>query len=410
MDVSVNVDRMINMSDAWITAAAAAALLDVTRPTLYAYVSRGMVRSQRGTGSSRERRYAREDVERLRRRAEERREPDKAAARALQWGVPVLESGITLIDGARLFYRGADALALAASRPVDEVASLIWSGHVNLRRPAGQVVTPPPETDYSFIPRAQRMLAAAADQDPSSADLRPERAVVSGWRILDLVTAAAAGRRPGSLPIERALARGWRLPIRHAGALRSALILCADHELNVSSFTARCVASAGSSLYAVVIAGLSAMQGSRHGGASARVGAMLDALRSSRDVPAAMAARLRRGDAVEGFGHPLYPGGDPRAAMILDDLARHHGRSAELSFVTRVAAAGRAAVGDAPNVDFALAALSRVLRLPPDAPLALFAVGRTIGWIGHALEQYATNQLIRPRARYVGVAPPQPGV
>ena len=122
--------ELINMTNqtSWMTAVEAAGRLGVSRPTLYAYVSRGLLRSQATPGPSRARGYAREDVERLRRRTEERRDPDKAAARALQWGVPVLESAITLIDGHTLFYRGHDALALAESRSVQEVASLVWTG------------------------------------------------------------------------------------------------------------------------------------------------------------------------------------------------------------------------------------------------------------------------------------------
>ena len=65
-----------------MSAADAARTLRVSRATLYAYVSRGMVRSQATPGMTRERAYAREDVEHLRRRTEERRAPDKAAARA----------------------------------------------------------------------------------------------------------------------------------------------------------------------------------------------------------------------------------------------------------------------------------------------------------------------------------------
>ena len=61
--------------------------------------------------------------------------------------------------------------------------------------------------------------------------------------------------------------------------------------------------------------------------------------------------------------------------------------------------------GERPNVDFALGAVSRVLGLPRASALTLFAIGRTIGWIGHAMEQYALDQIIRPRARYVGLAP-----
>ncbi|HTJ20774.1 MAG TPA: citrate synthase, partial [Gemmatimonadaceae bacterium] len=97
-------------TDAWIGAAEATRALGVTRPTLYAYVSRGLIRSEPAPGVTRERRYAREDVARLRRRADERRNPDKVAAHALQWGMPVLESSITLIGGDTLFYRGHDAI------------------------------------------------------------------------------------------------------------------------------------------------------------------------------------------------------------------------------------------------------------------------------------------------------------
>ena len=122
-----------------MTAAAAAGALGVNRATLYAYVSRGLVRSQATAGSSRARGYSREDVERLRRRTEDRRDPDKAAARALQWGVPVLESSITLIDGRRLYYRGHDAVALAETRPIQEVASLIWTGGFDTVFPARPV-------------------------------------------------------------------------------------------------------------------------------------------------------------------------------------------------------------------------------------------------------------------------------
>src|SRR5581483_1453521 len=117
------------MNDAaWMTAADASRALGVSRATLYAYVSRGYLRSESMPGASQERRYSRDDVERLRRRTESRRDPDKAAAHALQWGMPILESAITLIAEDRLYYRGHDAVQLARSRSVAEVASLVWTG------------------------------------------------------------------------------------------------------------------------------------------------------------------------------------------------------------------------------------------------------------------------------------------
>jgi citrate synthase len=390
----------------WLTAAEAARALGVSRATLYAYVSRKLVRSQARPGAARERGYAREDVERLRRRTEERRAPDKAAARVLQWGLPVLETSISLIDGDRLYYRGHDAVELARTRPLQQVASLVWTGGFDAALPPLQPARQPRvDESLPFIARAQAQVAVAAVHDPSAFDSRAESVAQCGWRILQSLTCAAVPTRPVEATIEQTLAAAWRVGARGADLLRAALVLCADHELNVSSFTARCVASAGATPYAVVLAGLAALGGARHGGTTARAESMLAALRREPDLRRAVAARLQRGERMEGFGHPLYPQGDPRAAALMGWLRERFARSAELAFVQKVAAAATAATGMHPNVDFTLAALARVLRLPPGAPLAVFAIGRTIGWIGHAIEQYATGQLIRPRARYVGALP-----
>jgi citrate synthase len=132
---------------------------------------------------------------------------------------------------------------------------------------------------------------------------------------------------------------------------------------------------------------------------------MLASMRRARNLRSAVAARLRRGESIDGFGHPLYPHGDPRAAMLIEWLRHSYASSAELAFALDFADAAASALREAPNIDFALAVLARVLRLSSGAPLTLFALGRTVGWIGHAIEQYATGQLIRPRAKYVGVVP-----
>jgi len=414
----------------WIGAGEAARLLRVSRATLYAYVSRGFIRSQAIPGTTRERAYARDDVERLRRQTEERRNPDKAAARALHWGMPILESSIALIDGNKLYYRGHDAVALSRTRSVADVASLIWTGqfdasfiaaspeHGRERVRRAHIRRRADERGLSFVARAQSLLAHAAARDPQAVDLRPDSVARTGWRILHLLTqAAASAPADATATIDQVLARAWGVSTRGVDVLRSALILCADHELNVSSFTARCVASAGSHPYAVVIAGLAALEGPRHGGASARAESMLASLRtprasraarsspSARDLRDAIAERLRRGETIDGFGHPLYRDGDPRGAALMALLHERYARSPELTFVSAAIDAAAAAIGEQPTIDFALAAVARVMRLPPGSPLTLFAIGRAIGWIGHALEQYATGQLIRPRAKYVGVMP-----
>jgi citrate synthase len=117
-----------------------------------------------------------------------------------------------------------------------------------------------------------------------------------------------------------------------------------------------------------------------------------------------VANRLRRGESLPGFGHPLYPAGDPRAALLLG-LAEASASTAEWRLVRALRKAGSELLQDFPNLDFGLAALARTYGLPRHAPLVLFALGRTVGWIAHAIEQYATGELIRPRARYTGPAP-----
>jgi citrate synthase len=389
----------------WIDAKAATRLLDVSRATLYAYVSRGYVRSEPVPGHPRERRYAREDVERLRVRAEERRNPEKAAAHALRWGVPILESSITLIADGKLYYRGQEVCELARTRSLEEVASLIWCNTFDadlFDTPLHVISGTATAADLPFINRAQSVLPLVAARDALAFDLRPRNVAQTGWRIVNLLTSVAAASQELAPTVEETLAREWAPTKKDAAKLiRAALIVCADHELNVSAFTARCVASASSNPYAVVLAGLAALEGTKHGGATARVDALWRQLRRVRDVRGTLAERLRRGESIDGFGHPLYPDGDPRATLLLGMLPK----SKELTFARTLSESVDSILGEKPNLDFALVTVERVLDLPSGSALALFAIGRTIGWIAHATEQYAQDAMIRPRAKYVGPKP-----
>ncbi len=394
----------------WLSSDDASKRLGVSRTTLYAYVSRGLVRSTAKPGNSHQRRYAAEDVERLRNRSEQRRDPGKTAERALHWGVPVLESSITLIDSDRLYFRGYEAGELARTRTVEEVAALLWTGSFDVSLFAGMplhvVAGGKSAEDLPFVSRAQSMLPLVGARDSLAYDLRPRAVAQTGWRIVNLLTSVAAESADLEDSIEETLQKRWIPKTPHAvELLRAALILCADHELNVSSFTARCVASAGSSPYAVVIAGLTAIEGAKHGGLSEKVESMLTDLRRTRDVRKALSDRLRRHEPIYGFGHRLYTNGDPRAAILMDLLAKRFAKSPEVIFTRNVAKVGEELTGDKPAIDFALAALARTLKLDRGAPLTLFALGRSIGWIGHAIEQYAKDEMIRPRARYVGEPP-----
>ena len=394
-----------------MTARQAASALGVSLPTLYSYVSRGMVRSEEVSGDSRIRRYWREDVNRLVERKDFRKNPANAAARGLHWGSPVLESALTLIDQGRLFYRGMDAIELARHATFEEVAALLWTGD---SMEAEKLFSKEAFKGSSKLPaffkqaaitgpivRCQQVLSLADAADPTAYDLRPAAVARCGARILPLMFQAVSGAAI-SPPMDASLARAW-LPRRKsaAPALRAALILCADHELNVSAFTARCIASAGATPYQVVLGALAALTGRRHGGVSEEIKALFAEAEATRQHRQLLARHLRVFGRIPGFGHPLYPDGDPRAQLLLS-LARTHGRGAALELTHRLIEAARGLTEDHPNLDFGLAALARSLDLPPEAPMVLFALGRTIGWIAHAIEQYADVRLIRPRAHYVG--------
>ena len=307
-------------------------------------------------------------------------------------------------------------MTLGQEATFEQVVRLLWTGAGALELPDSSIpaVCRDALTRLRALPvleRMQAILPIAAAGDSSAFDLRPELVAGTGWRILNLLTAAATLRTPTRpLPIASQLARGWGVPATAAVRVMDlALILCADHELNVSAFAVRVVASARSSPYDVVSAGLAAVRGPLHGGYTARIETLLDESGSAAGVRRAMTDRLRRGEAVPGFGHPLYPDGDPRAKALFAAVERVLPDSDATAWLGAIERAGQQLIGDHPTLDVGLVIVRRALGLPRGSALVLFALGRTAGWIAHAMEQYAADTLIRPRAAYVG-PPPRPSL
>jgi len=395
----------------FLTSDEAARALGVSPATLYAYVSRGMLRSEPMPGESRARRYRREDVERLQDRQGLRRQPARAVETALHWGMPVLESAITLIDDGRLYYRGHDAMALTNRETVERVAALLWTGDLDTPVFDGsEPLTIPalPATDPRLEPlaRFQMLLPLLAAGDLAAYDLRPDAVIRAASAIVRGFTAIAAGlpwqegQLAGLLQIGLAPHK-----IEATLLLRAALIVCADHELNVSSFTVRCIASARAPLYAAIAGGLAALSGARHGAASLQVESLLAEIQRDGDPRAVIAQRLRRGEDIPGFGHRLYPGGDPRATLLLDLLTETLPDTPAVQLGQATVAAASELTGRHANLELGLVTLTDALDLPPGSALTLMALGRTLGWIAHAIEEYDRDTLIRPRARYVGTNP-----
>lgn len=401
------------MSDEFISAREACALLGVSAATLYAYVSRGLLQSRPGA-DHRSRAYRRTDVDKLLQRKRAGRGAARGAAQSLDRGLPVMETRISLIRPDGPYYRGRSAIALACDgATLEDAARLLWDCGDD-----DPFATPPasawPDTVQAIaadpqLPPLERTMAAmpllglqVRQSFSAAAAIRREIAA----NLLRENAALLVARTPTARPVHDLLARTWKPRDRRLDNLvRAALVLCADHELNVSAFAARVVASTGAPLHATVCAGLAAISGPRHGGATARAYALI---RDAMDAPspaARIGERWKRGDDLPGFGHALYPDGDPRAATLLDMLRDERGGDRAMGSLDDLIAAAGDASGQRPNIDFMLAALCHVHALPATHALVLFATGRLAGWLAHAMEQQAMNQLIRPRARYSGLTP-----
>lgn len=375
----------------WLSATEALARLGSKPQSLYASVSRGRIRAKPDPADTRRSLYREEDVDRLASRARGRRSSSTVASEAISWGDPVLPSAISTVSGGRLYYRGLDVVELASAAPLEEVATLLWDGTWSLPAsvPGPAAATP---IAGAFAALAERAAVGVPSSGLGPWQLRSEAASVLGG-IADAMLGAGAG------PLHVRLAESLGRPAA-ADVLRRAMVLLADHELNASTFAARVAVSTGASLSAGALAGLAAFTGPRHGTAAAAVLALALDIGPHADRPGdGLREWLGEGRVIPGFGHRLYPRGDIRAEALLAAI------EVPPAFAT-LALAAEDLLGDRPNVDFALAALTACYDLPPPAPATIFALARSVGWLAHMLEQVASGQLIRPRARYVGPAVP----
>jgi citrate synthase len=384
----------------FIDASEATRRLAIKKATLYSYVSRNLVRVVPKPGNPRASLYNARDIEALVGRKQLRR-PSKAVERALDFGMPVLETSITYIQGGRLFYRGVDAIELAKHASLEEAARLLWQTGQDdavefgfdaakvkrwkeTARSAGAVAT---DRALTLLP-----LLLADDQSHLRPRIATSQAAALVGAVASAALRAAESRRASSLLHERLAAR-WKKP-EAKDAIRLALVLCADHELNASTFAVRVVASTGATVTASVLSGLAALSGPRHGAMSLRFGQLLGEMSSPRAARRMVLGRLERGEDLPGFDHPLYPDGDPRGAALIEAVPRD-------PLVAAVAKIALEVSGTRPTLDVGLVAIERAFELPRGSGLALFTIGRTVGWLAHAMEQRQSPQLIRPRARYV---------
>ncbi len=400
----------------WLSREQAIELLGVKAATLYTYVSRGWV-ERRASGRGRENVYARRDIERLCRRRDARSGHAPAAAQALRWGPPVLDTTISDVRNGTLSLRGRSVEELTEQLTSFE-AWVAWLWKADSDRVANLV----PES-FAGVPKSypnpaapvltdlarQMLTLQAGDRDEDQ--LGPAREHARGRAAIRLLVRVpprteaplwvTAGEATEHAVARRVCARFGETREAAIATVDLALRMIAEHGLAASTFATRVTASTGAGLYASLAAGLCACDGPRHGGACRTLEQLSERLVDRAAAREHVRDRLRARQSVPGFGHPLYPDGDPRgAAVVAAAAALGGGRRFEALEAIRheMAAAGY----PMPSIDFGLATLTAALGWPVGAATWVFGVGRCAGWVAHVVEQRGSEAILRPRARFGG--------
>jgi citrate synthase len=376
-----------------LTAGEAADVLGVRLPTIYAYVSRGVLIRSVATDSAGRRvsHFDREQVLSVARA----RTRTKAGSLAL-----LLESDVTQLDPrGRLCFRGHDVAELASTMSFEGAADMVWqvphddSSWVTPQQAGGDLATHPAFVHDLPLPtdRMQVAVTIGAANDPNRHDLTVDHVARVGRAAIRLMTSAAA-----RYPIDgdgddtaTALwfgATGQRPKPAEHRALTATLICLLDHELTTSTMAARAAAGTHADPWMVLLTGIAAMRGPRQAAASTVATEQLRSWLTTGDVPKKLA----------GFGHKVYEGPDPRAEIILALVADLDPRAADK--VERLAVHAAREFNAYPNVDLALAALTVVCDLPPTTSEVIFTTSRSVGLLAHALEEYPHRLRLRPRA------------
>lgn len=343
-------------------------------------------------------------------------------------GVVAAETILSHTDPANgmVWVRGVALPALVAHHGFEGTVALLWDGFAGqglsaagLRDPFGQARIAAYETLSAWLPLAAgrplfegvRLALAAQPDSASAAEL---------LAALTVAVPALARQSVGQPPLapDPALStasdllrmlHGRTQAADRVAALDTYFTVMCESGLSASAFTARVVASTGASLAAAVLAAWCAFTGARHGGAPGPTLDMLDAAEAAPDLDAWLEAKLRAGERLMGFGHRVFQGNDPRAEAMRQALQAMGPHAGRLDFAARLETAVAAAIARVkpgrtlpPNVEIMAALLLDAVGIPRAAFTPVFAVGRSAGWLAHAMEQRKTGRMIRPISAYVG--------
>lgn len=401
-------DRGVSVSDEQMGADEAAVFLGVSKATLYSYVSRGMLTSRLLAPGSRKRVYHKAELAALKHRTSFRKNPEQAATEVIEFGIPILTTAISQITETEHSYRGVSSRRLAREASFEQVAEFLWTGERDgaglppanpaWTAPIDLALVDPQPAELAPIERMQTLLPALQHRNLHAFGMKPAALVPSAIEVMRYLVYLSCGRQVGG-SVAGTLARVWSVDEERLDTL---LTVVADHELNIATFTARCAASAGASLHQSVMAGLASLQGYRHlYGQVSEAKLFFEEVLSSKAPEDVIRSHLRRRGAIPGVHNPyrrLYAGPDPRVVTLVENLGGTEG----FALLQETLHLIEIATQEPPRIDFLLAVSEPLLGLPHDAIHSVIAIGRTAGMMAHVLEQYGSDRVIRPRARYVG--------
>ncbi len=405
-----------------VDAKGAAEFLGIKRQTLYAYVSRGLIRSSSTTATG-AKMYTRQDLEQLRMTG---RRGSKTPILGLTRNGTALPTSITSIDERGPSYRGKPAIDLAKmGRPFEDCVELLWTGVLPTR--SIEWAAPHIPDNFSALatllnhgsdqPSTRQVLAVVTSAYAARMGRSPEAslggALLAARQLLQIL-AASVGLLCGQSPdqcfnmarhsIATWIARGTSIPLsqEHIEAINASLILSADHELAPSTYAARVAASGGADIFACVTSGFGTFEGPLNGLGCDEPETLIRSAASARDYVELLKARMKRKEEPIGYNHPSYPSGDPRALYLIDLARSIAAKDSAFQMIAECMSAAEDEFGLKPSLALALVAMAGALRMPAEMSGALMAIGRTSGWIAHVFEQRTVGEIVRPRTRYIG--------
>ena len=389
-----------------ISTGEAAELLGVKATTIYTYVSRGRLESLRKPGDVASW-FRRTEVERL---AGNRR-PLRSEAKHRQ---SVVETSITEIDGITYRYRGRSVEDLMAKYSFEQVAEFLWTGvlsadvHWEPRHSRAADVTSPLVPDSLPLDRLRAAVAAlaASDRLRLGSDANTMAATARHLMVDMVESLPLLGRvDPGGSIASRLWVRLSSSPptAQQIEVVDRVLTVIADHGVAPSTLAARVTAAYRADLYGAIEAGLAVVAGGWHGGRALSAERMLDEIPRVGDIETVVGDLYRRGG-IPCLGQPRYPNGDPRTGLISDLVKTATPGNRAVVVLDGIRQLAEERVLPPPSVELGLAMVARAFDFTDGASEALFAIGRSAGWIAHALEAYANPVPSSPEFFYRSTA------